>query len=128
MISYRDPNVRETYEVYDQLPDLIESLELDQETLDGYILSNYSSLALPSGELSGASTQISLLLGGYPEDLYLQYMHEMKSMTPETIREYAPMYRKLVTEGVRTSSGSAVMINGASDLFDSIITPFSTEE
>ena len=58
LITYRDPAIRETFDVYASLADRIAQLEVDQETLDGYIMSTYSSLAKPTGELTGAATAI----------------------------------------------------------------------
>ena len=54
ILSFRDPNVQETFDIYAALPGMIESMTLDQETLNGFILSAYSGYALSQGELSGA--------------------------------------------------------------------------
>ena len=49
VISYRDPNLTETFQVYASLPELIKQDDPDQETLNGYIQSAYSSYALSKG-------------------------------------------------------------------------------
>ena len=58
VLSYRDPNVTETFAVYDKIPEFLQG-ETEQETLDGYILSSYSRYALSQGELSGALNAIA---------------------------------------------------------------------
>ena len=70
IISYRDPNVAQTFTVYNYVPMLLQQLQmsLDQETLDGYILSSYSYYALSSGELTGAlSARVMVPVLAWPQ-------------------------------------------------------------
>ncbi len=123
-ISYRDPNIAETFEVYEELPDFLRGLEIDQETLNGYILSNYSYYAMPEGELSGALNAMTAVLCGEPSDLNLQYMRALKSLTPEKLAAYSEAYEKLMENGIRFTAGGAAAINANSELYDVILNPF----
>ena len=123
-ISYRDPNVTETYQVYEELPAFLAELETDQETLDGYILSNYSTYAMPEGELSGAITAMTSRLSEEPEDLKLQYMRELKALTPEALQAYATAYEALMENGLRFTAGGAAAIGAHEELFDTVLNPF----
>ena len=125
-ISYRDPNITETYQVYEELPAFLADLETDQETLDGYILSSYSTYATPEGELSGAITAITSRLSEEPEDLKLQYMRELKALTPEALQAYAAAYEALMEKGLRFTSGGAAAIGAHEELFDAVLNPFGT--
>ena len=123
-ISYRDPNVSETFTVYEQLPAFIAELDTDQDTIDGYILSSYSGYALADGELSGAMNAVLAKLQGEPEDLALQYMRELKSLTPEKLHEYAKAYENLMENGYRFTAGGAAVIGANAELYDQILNPF----
>ncbi len=125
-VSYRDPNITETYQVYEELPAFLTSLETDQETLDGYILSSYSGYAMPEGELTGAITAITSCLSEEPADLKLQYMRELKALTPETLQAYATAYEALMEKGLRFTAGGAAAISAHEDLFDAVLNPFGT--
>lgn len=125
-IAYRDPNIRETFEVYDALPDFVAELELDQDTLDGYILSSYSVYAKPDGELSGAIYALSSRLSQEPEDLEIQYMQQLKALTPEKVEEYAQAYALLMQNAYRFTAGGAAAINANADLYDQILNPFGS--
>lgn len=126
LISYRDPNVRETFDVYEKLPAFIRDLDLDQETLDGYILSSYSYFAMPAGELTGAiDAALTDFLGGSQEDV-LAYMRDLKTLTPEKLKSYADVYEKLLSEGSRFTAGGAAAVNTCSDLYDVILNPFAS--
>ena len=123
-IAYRDPNIRETFAVYDALPAFLAEREQDQETLDGYILSNYSVYALSEGELTGALNAISAVLCEQPDDLKLQYMRELKALTPERLEAYSAAYDALMENGIRFTAGGAAAIHANADLFDAILNPF----
>ena len=124
VISYRDPNVKETFEVYEGIPEFLRNLELDQETLDGYILSSYSSYAMPEGELSGALSALVSRLCGEPENLKIQYMRQLKAVTPDKVRGYADAYERLLSAGQRFTAGSASAAAAYADLYDAVLNPF----
>ena len=113
-----------SFEVYDAIPDFLAELEIDQETLNGYILSNYSGYAMQEGELSGAISALLSHLEEEPEDLDLQNMRELKSLTPEKLKDYAETYALFMENALRFTAGGAAAINANGDLFDSVLNPF----
>ena len=122
--SYRDPNVKESFDVYDAMPAFLAELDVDQETLDGYILSSYSGYAMPEGELSGAISALINVLCGDGVDVNLRHMRALKALTPEKLKSYAAAYEKLAEEGLRFTAGGAAAINANAELFDVILNPF----
>ena len=84
LISYRDPNVGETFAVYDGLADGLRALDVTQDDLDGYIMSSYSDYAKPTGELSGAISAILNTLDGKAQDEAPTYMKQRRSPPPPT--------------------------------------------
>ena len=128
LISYRDPNVSATFDLYDSLPGKIAALELSQEQIDGYILSAYSDLAKPAGELSGASAQLAGMITGRPADEKLQKMHAYKSVTPETLKASANTFALLAEKGARGTVGPIGTLQENSVLYEAILNPFHTED
>ena len=124
LISYRDPNVKETFEVFASLADLIAEAEVDEETLNGYILSSYSAYAMPSGELSGALNAAMCALQGESQEKPLEYMRQLKEITPESIADFAEVYRKLSEDGVLATAGPASAIEANADLYEVVLNPF----
>ena len=127
LITYRDPNVEETFAVYDALPELLAAEEIDQETLDGYILSCYSAYAMSEGELSGAVAALTSHLCGEPEDLQIRRMEELKALTPARVRELTEAYRKLAENGQRFTVGSESAVSEHAELYDVILRPFRND-
>ena len=128
LLTYRDPNVAETFAVYDSLPDQLAASDFDQAALDGYILSSYASYAKSSGELAGAMNAITNILTGKPQDQNLRYMKQLKAVTPEAVRESAAMFEKLNTAGVLSTTGSASKINANAELYNVILNPFDAQD
>ena len=128
LCTYRDPNVKETFEIYESLPEQIKKLELTQEDLDGYIMSEYSVLAEPAGELSGAMTAAGYALSGTDQEEIVQQMKALKTLTPETIAECLDLYGKLVEKGFRYTAGGMSGINENEDMYDEVLNPFGAED
>ena len=126
IISYRDPNVAQTFTVYNYVPMLLQQLQmsLDQETLDGYILSSYSYYALSSGELTGALSVITDVVNGDDPFRRLQWMHELKQFKVEDIMAFAPMYQALLDNGCMSTAGSQSALNTMpAGTYENIIKP-----
>lgn len=127
IVSYRDPNIAETFAVYDQLSTLVAGLELDQETLDGYILSSYSYYATPVGELSGAVGAAVAYLDGDDPDANLHYMQQLKALTAEDLKGYADVYAAIAANGTRSTAAGASAINANAERYEVILNPFGVE-
>ena len=128
LISYRDPNVKATFDLYDSIPEKLAAMELTQEQIDGYIMQQYSSLAKPAGELGGAVTAMTNILHRRPADEKLQQMRAYKSVTPESVKAAAEAYAKLMEKGCRGTVGPIGTLQANSDLYDAIQNPFHTED
>ena len=128
MFTYRDPNVAETFAYLDTLPDAINALTLTQEDVDRYIISTYSSLAQPEGEMTGAISAINARISGKPDDRKLQAMRALKTATPETLKAFAGNIADLLNTGIRGTAGSAAAINANAEMYDVVLNPFNVQE
>ena len=128
LVSYLDPNVRETFDVYASLADRLSRIDVDQDTLDGYIMGAYSNLAKPAGELTGAVRVIEETMEGKDPEWKVAYMRQLKKVTPETVKAAAEIYRKAWENGTRSTAGSAAAINANADLYEVIMNPFNAKD
>ena len=124
IISYRDPNIAQTFDVYEKLHDQVTAMENDQSVLNGYILSAYAVFAKSQGELSGALNAAIGALQGEAQDKELAYMRQLKQVTPETVAKYAGLYEKLFSSGVKFTAGPASAVNAEADRYEVILNPF----
>ncbi len=126
IISYRDPNIAETFAVYAMLPALVQQLPmmLDQETLNGYILATYSQFTLSQGELAGGINAIADKISGEDPKRVLQWMRDLKQMKVEDLANYATLYQGLVQNGIMSTSGSQSAIDSMPEgTYEQIIKP-----
>ena len=126
IISYRDPKLVETFQTYVALPELIKNGKYTQDVIDGYIMNLYSDLALNTGELSGAETLTANLIAGYPADINLQYMKQLKKATPQTIKDAVKYYEAALANGYVSTSGGAGIIAQNAELYEVILNPFGS--
>ncbi len=126
--SYRDPNVKATFDLYDSIPEKLASMELTQDQINGYIMRQYSAIATPAGELMEAIYKLNAVLQGRPEDETLQKMRAYKSVTPETVKNAAAAYALLAEKGARGTAGPIGALQANSDLYDAILNPFHTDD
>ncbi|MBR5985199.1 MAG: insulinase family protein [Clostridia bacterium] len=127
VITYRDPNIDETFDVYASLGEMIAEDAPAQEDLDGYILSAYSYYAKSGGELSGGFDALLNYLDGDSQEKTLEYMRALKGMTPEVFANYSSLYQKLYEEGAQFTSGGAAAIE-AQDRYDLVLNPFGVKD
>ena len=127
LISYRDPNVQATFDLYDSIPQKLSGLETTQDQVDGYILQAYSSLAKPDGELSGAVNELTRILHSRSADEKLQKMRAYKSVTPESVKAAASVFAAMTEKGARGTVGGIGTLQENAALYDTIMNPFHTE-
>ena len=123
--TYRDPNIADSYAVYDGLADFIENLDIDQDTLDGYILSAFSRLAIGSGELSGATNALAEAVRHGNQEEVLDKMNALKAMKAGSFSvTYGPLFRKLVENFQYYTTGNASSVSKVADYFNTVLDPF----
>jgi len=127
LLSYRDPNVLETFQVYMDLPEWMESnKDVDQETLNDYILSTFAYMATPAGELSGAQSAILSMLSATPQEYAIDMLEEIKGVNVDKFNQYSGIFADMMDYGVISSSGSIAKINENDNLYDDVLNPFGT--
>ncbi|WP_024831832.1 insulinase family protein [Ruminiclostridium josui] len=121
LASYRDPNIKETFEVYNGLPEFIKNINLTQEQLDSYILKSFSNYTVPTGEISGANTAISYYLMGIKSEDILKILKEIKSVTVKDVKDTATMIENMLKNGAYSTAGSKDKLNENKELYENII-------
>ena len=124
MFSYREPDIRPTYEYFQGAAEGIRNLELTQEQVNDSILNKYSELAYPDSPLTAAQTEIFYRLRGrkqsYAEET-LAKMREAKTVTPADVTASADRVQKMIEEGVWATAGNSAAIKKNAGLYDLVI-------
>ena len=105
MMSYADPGLEKTYEIFATVPEKLRALEMTAEELDGYILAAYSDAVNTDGPFGLAQQAVADALI-HAENTGLRTIQEIKSTTLDDIHALADVISRLVTEGHRVSGAT----------------------
>lgn len=124
-VTYRDPQIKNTFRVYKDLPEVVSKMEFSDSDLDGFITSIYSYLAEPTSLFNTLNSKINRMLqNDYEEHRKLRLMKEIKSFSKEDFESMLTLTKKLNKNGVKVTVGGAEQINENKEMFDLIITDF----
>ncbi len=125
MYTYRDPNLRTTFDVYATVGGTLRGYAetLTAEDIEGYIISKYGDLTSPLGPISQMQEAVSDQILGFDTAAYtIQQIKDIKDFKVEDIAYYAPLYEAMTTaDAPRITVGAKSMVEEASDLYSTII-------
>ena len=123
--SYRDPEIKNTYEVYSKAADFVEGLSknLTQEDIDGYITMCCSYLQKPLADSELISNKITdYLKHDYEQNKAVRKIRQVKATKPEDAKEFIRLLEMLEKDGARVTFGNAAQIEENKEMFDLILT------
>ncbi|NCB99216.1 MAG: insulinase family protein [Clostridia bacterium] len=118
--SYRDPNIKETYEVYKKAVDYVKNYEADERTMRKYIIGAVSGVDVPLGAADKGSRSMSAWLTHTPYEKLQKNRYEMLHTDVETIRSLYGIVDAVVNSGLKCAVGSAAKIQENRELFQKV--------
>lgn len=119
-ISYRDPQVKKTYDAYNEVPKVIAELDLPQKVMTQLITGTYGSFdPLQSTAAKGAIARNDYLNGITPE-FKQQRLEEIIATKPEDLRSFADHFAEMTPQSYRAIIGNRKKIEQDSELFESL--------
>ncbi|MDH4199728.1 MAG: insulinase family protein [Spirochaetia bacterium] len=122
MISYRDPNVKKTYDAYRSIPQTLRSLDISQYALDQIKISAYSGFDPLLGASQKGSKARSDHFRGLTPDHTRQVIQEILNTTVADLREMADGFEKYIASSVVSIIGNESKIKSEAGMFSQIIT------
>jgi Zn-dependent M16 (insulinase) family peptidase len=125
--SYRDPNLKESLETYNKVPDFIRNFQCGKRDMDKYILGEISAMDYPkTPEATGAQADRDYITGFSHADRQ-QIRDEVLSTNLQDLRQYADMVQAIMNKNHYAVMGNEAKIKESADAFD-IITPIFKSE
>lgn len=118
--SYRDPKVKETYDLYDSIAEYLSTNEFTDGEILGCIISTLADFVNPkSVENEGIENEISYL-ANYTYEERAQHMADVLSFSKEDIKNFVPVFEAFKSSCAECSVGNG---NAQADYgkFDEII-------
>lgn len=124
MVSYRDPNLSETYEVYDDSADYVENLQLTKEDVERYIISTIGEYDTPMTPSTKIARSYVFYKNGVDNAIKQKERDEILSTTVEKLKSLAPLVREVLDNSAYSCVGSETKLKEEGKYFD-IIEPLS---
>lgn len=116
-VSYRDPNLEKTNEIYDGIPEYLENFTADERDMTKYIIGTVSDLDTPlNPNAKGARSMTALLQGITQEDLQRE-RDEVIGATEKNIRALKDMIASVLEEHNLCVIGNEEKLNEQKELF-----------
>jgi Zn-dependent M16 (insulinase) family peptidase len=117
-VSYRDPHLSRTLDVFDSAPDYIRSFEADERTMTKYIIGAVSTLDHPMTPPTYGKYSLTAYMTGLTEEKMLRERLELLDCSPEDIRALAGHVEAFLSEDALCVVGNAQKLGEEAGRFD----------
>ena len=119
-VSYRDPNLSDTLDVYDRIPEYIKSFSPDERDMTKYIIGTFSALDTPMNPEAKGSRSLSAYLEGITYEQIQKERNEILNAQPEDIRRLADLVEAVLKKNSICVIGNENMIKESAGLFENV--------
>lgn len=123
-VSYRDPNVRETIDIYDKSADYIKNFNASDRDMVKYIIGTISKLDFPLNAAMQGSRSELLYMSGITKEILQQDRNEILNTKQENIRDLSPVVEACMSQNYICALGNHNKIKENQDLFDYCVEVF----
>lgn len=119
-VSYRDPNLSDTLDVYDRIPEYIKNFSPDERDMTKYIIGTFSALDTPMNPEAKGSRSLSAYLEGITYEQIQKERDEILNAQPEDIRRLADLVEAVLKKDSICVIGNENMIKESAGLFENV--------
>lgn len=122
MVSYRDPHLKETIDVFNGAADYLRNFDASDRDMTKFVIGAISGMDTPLNPKAQGLRSLSAYLGDYTYEAAQKERDEVLSCDVKTIRSLAPYAEAIRDSEIVTAVGSEEKINSEKDLFKTIRT------
>jgi hypothetical protein len=119
-VSYRDPNLEKTNEIYENIPKYLRSFNPDERDMTKYIIGTFGAMDTPLNPEAKGSRSLAAYLGGITYDTVQRERDEILNATVQDIQNLAGPVEAILSGNTLCVIGNENMIRSAAGLFDTI--------
>ena len=117
LVSYRDPNVKETDQVYQQIPEYLRQFAADERDMTKYVIGAISELDVPLTPSIKGARSLSAYLSGVTDEMLAKEREEILRAGQEDIRRLAPIVEALLDTGSLCVIGNEEKVKAEAKMF-----------
>lgn len=120
MVSYRDPNIAQTNEIYNKAPEYVKNFDVDERDMTKYIIGTISGLDTPLNPSTKGNSSMSAYLTGVTEADVQKERDEILSADVGSIRALADLVQAVLSSGNICVVGNEKKIEENKELFKEV--------
>lgn len=120
LVSYRDPNLKETNDIYEGIPAYLEAFDPDERDMTKYVIGTISNLDAPLTPSVKGSRGLSAYLSGVTEEMMQTERDQILSAAKEDIRALAAQVRAVLATGSFCVVGNEEKIEANRGMFGEV--------
>lgn len=117
LVSYRDPHLKRTLEVYQGVPDYIRAFEADEREMTKYIIGTISNKDVPRTPQMQGSISKTAYFSNVTEDMLQKERNQILGAQKEDIQKLAALVETVLSDDQICVVGSETAIEKAEDVF-----------
>ena len=117
LVSYRDPHLKRTLEVYQGVPDYIRAFEADEREMTKYIIGTISNKDVPRTPQMQGSISKTAYFSNVTEDMLQKERNQILGAQKEDIQKLAALVEAVLSDNQICVVGSETAIEKAEDVF-----------
>ena len=119
-VSYRDPNVKESNDIYEGIPEYLEHFDADERDMTKYVIGTISELDTPLTPGLKGARGLSAWYSGVTDEMLKKEREQVLNAQPEDIRALAGIVREILKTGAVCVVGNEETIKKDKELFGTI--------
>lgn len=122
-VSYRDPNLKRTMEIYEGITDYLKNFTVSERDMTKYIIGTISNIDQPMTPSAKGDRSMNLYMNHVSPEMIQRERSEILEADQEDIRALAPVVEALLAADQICVIGSEEKIETDKDMFD-VLTSF----
>lgn len=122
--SYRDPNLKESLEIYDKAEEYLRNFNVDKREMTKYIIGTISNLDAPLTPSSKADKALAYYLSNVTHEDIQKERDEVLNCKVEDIRSFADMIKDCMAQNYLCVLGNSSKIKENKEIFDELVEVF----
>ena len=119
-VTYRDPHLKQSFEVFEKSADFIRSFRADERIMTQFVIGTISTLDTPKTPAAKGGYGLTCYLMGITQEEIQKERDEVLDCTAEQIRDMAVYIDAMLKDSIRCVVGAAEKIEKYGTLFDSV--------
>lgn len=119
-VSYRDPNLKETNEVYEKITEYLEQFDADERDMTKYVIGTISALDTPFTPADKGARGLSAYLSGVTNEMLQEERDQILAAQPEDIRKLAGIVKAILGTGSMCVIGNEEKVEENRQMFGEV--------